>query len=117
MTAADGSSTEYSYDDRGNLVRADTEAVDEAETVRTYAYCSNDPVNYTDSSGHIYKSLYVSERMYSLALSKHKYEIDLARYPALNGALISRFKHSKTFTKFISNELKMKNRIKESERD
>lgn len=92
----------------GRFITQDTyrgEASDSG-TWHLYAYCSNDPVNYTDPSGHRYKAMYVSTRMYMLALRKHPTKLNLSGYPMLNGALKSRFKNSKVFTKYLSVKLK-----------
>ena len=54
----------------------------EPDTWHLYAYCANNPVNYTDPSGHYPMEL--SVKMYWFSLSKHKKRINLANVSYIN---------------------------------
>lgn len=66
----------------------------EPDTWHVYAYCANNPVNYTDPSGHYPMEL--SVKMYWFSLSKHKKRINLANVSYINFSNVfkSRLKNS-----------------------
>ena len=66
----------------------------EPDTWHLYAYYANNPVNYTDPSGHYPMEL--SVKMYWFSLSKHKKRINLANVSYINFSKVfkSRLKNS-----------------------